>query len=130
MAERFNLFPDLPQHTITTTWGDKQVRLRLTFRDRTSSWYLDIFELDDTPIVLGRRVSPKFAPLLGLGLGGEGVGTLPRDRELVVDGPADPYPRRDLGEVVQLILLTDAEVAAAQAANPPTDLGVTVTVVP
>lgn len=110
MADQFVLFPDLPQFTETTTWGDRQVQLRLTFRSRTASWYLDIFELDSTPIVFGRRVSPRFAPLLGLGFGGE---QLPRDRELFTDGPTDPYARSDLGEILRLLLLSDEELADA-----------------
>ncbi len=125
MADQYTLFPDLPQHTITTTWGDRQVKIRLTFRDRMSSWYLDIFELDDTPIVFGRRVSPQFAPLLGLAFGGE---QLPRDRELLIDGPSDPYERSELGEIVSLILVSDAELAAI--APPPTDFDITVTLNP
>lgn len=130
MADQLAAFVDQPQHLQTITWGDAaaggvQVRVRLTWRERVAAWYLDLFEPAGVaeagtasavgpPIVLGRRVSPRFAPLLGLVL--EGLPS-PREAFAFVDAPirSDPYLRSDLGEVVRLLLLDDAEIAAALA---------------
>lgn len=120
-------FPDEPQHTMTIAWGDKQVRLRLTWRQRLASWYLDIFELDDgeggdaVAIARGRRVSPRWLPLLGL----RPIG-LPGDPVLVVDGGvgSDPFPRSELGVSVRKLLIDLADFPATAAAFP--DLTVTI----
>lgn len=112
MADRFTFFPQQPQDTSTQPWGDQQVLIRTTYRERTSAWYMDILTIEEAPLALGRRISPQFAPLLGLGLEGEG---LPRDRYLVVDGPIDPYLKKDLSDTLIAILLTQAEVDAAAA---------------
>lgn len=102
-------FPDEPQHSMTITWGDRQVRARFTWRNRTASWYLDVFELDDgeegAALVRGRRVSPRWAPLAGLRVVG-----LPQSPILVIDAApgADPFPRSELGQSVRA-LLVDAE---------------------
>lgn len=111
MADTLAVFEQLPQHTQTIVWGERQVRFRLTWRERTGSWYIDIFELDDvTLIVAGRRVSALWVPLTGLALGD----SLARDRELYVIAGigADPFPRADLNQdgPVQLILILDDEL--------------------
>lgn len=110
MADRFTFFPQQPQDTSTQAWGSQQVLIRTTYRERTSSWYMDLLTIDEEPLAIGRRISPQFAPLLGLGLEGEG---LPRDRYLVIDGPIDPYLKEDLSDTLVAILLTQAEVDAA-----------------
>lgn len=119
-------FPDEPQHFMTIAWGDRQVRLSFTWRNRTGSWYLDVFELDDTEvgaaIVRGRRVSPRWAPLAGL----RSVG-LPQSPVLVIDGGvgSDPFPRSELGLSVRALL-----VDVADFPSPPDPLDLTVTVAP
>jgi hypothetical protein len=123
MADQFTFFPQQPQDTSTQAWGTQQVLIRTTFRERTGSWYMDILTIDEKPLAIGRRISPQFAPLLGLGLEGEG---LPRDRYLVIDGPIDPYLKADLSDTLVAILLTQAEVDAAAAANQPGTFDTTV----
>lgn len=125
MAVKFQLFPDLPQGTTTQTWDDRQIQIRTTFRERTGSWYMDLFELDGTPIVFGRRVSPSFIPLLGLGFEGE---SLPRGQTLLVVGPDDPYLVGDLSDTLEALLLTDAEIEVLR--GEPTGFTVTVQLVP
>lgn len=119
-------FPEEPQHTMTITWGDKQVRLRLTWRNRTGSWYLDIFELDDgeeagPAIVRGRRISPRWLPLLGL----RPVG-LPVDPILLIDGGvgSDPFLRSDLGGAVRKLLVNVADFPDVPDTSP--DLTITI----
>lgn len=126
MAEQIASFPDEPQHSLTVAWGDKQVRLRLTWRERVAAWYLDIFELDDAEgegaaITRGRRVSVRWGPLTGL----RPVG-LPSDPALIVDGGegGDPYLRSALGDAVRLLLVGLDEFPTPDTGTP--DLTVTI----
>lgn len=112
MAERFQFFPENPSNTSIQTWGDRQVRLRMTYRERMSAWYMDLFDADGVALAVGRRVSPSYAPLLGLGL--EGF-NLPRGRFLIFVGPVDPYAKEALSDTLDGILLTQEEVDAAQS---------------
>jgi hypothetical protein len=107
---------------MTVSWGARQLRVRQTWRERTGSWYLDVYDLGDEtgdptstgdPIVLGRRISPRFPPLLGLVPEG-----LPLDPIPVIDAGigSDPYQRSDLGEAVRLLLVTREEIDEAAAA--------------
>jgi hypothetical protein len=107
MAITFQLFPSQAQDTSTQSWVDRQIRMRLTWRERTGAWYVDLFELDDTPIVFGRRISPSFFPLLGLGFEGE---SLPRDQVLFVAGPTDPYERDTLADTLVVSLVSQSEI--------------------
>lgn len=109
MPVKFQVFADLSAGTTTQTWADRQIQIRTTFRERTGAWYMDLFELDGTPIVFGRRVSPNFVPLLGLGFEGE---QLPRGQTLLVVGPADPYVKANLNDTLELLLLSAEEVDA------------------
>lgn len=110
MAERFTFFPEQPQDTSAQPWGDIQVLIRTTYRERTGAWYIDILTIEEVPLVIGRRVSPQYAPLLGLGLEGAG---LPRDRYLVIDGSEDPYQKAALSDTLVALLLTQEEIDAA-----------------
>ena len=123
MSTLIPAFVEYPQHWMTITWGDRQLRARQTWRARTGAWYLDLFDLGDqtgdpnatgNPIVLGRRISPRFAPLLGL----VPVG-LPLDPIPVVDAGigSDPYRRSGLGAEVRLLLVTKAEIRAIRTAS-------------
>jgi hypothetical protein len=107
VAVQFQVFAELTEGTTTQTWEDRQIQIRTIFRPRTGAWYIDLFELDGTPIVFGRRVSPSFLPLLGVGFEGE---SLPRGQTLVVLGPEDPYEKVDLGDTLELLLLSDADI--------------------
>ena len=121
MADQVAVFPEHPQHIQTLTWGDTQVRVRFTWRQRTAAWYMDVFEPADgtvpgaifgDPIVTGRRISPRWAPMIGLSVEG-----LPLIGEVlaVVDAPVggDPYLRSDFGDLVRLLLVPESEIPAA-----------------
>ena len=114
MGQKLRTFPILPQH-IQTVVLDDQFRVELTFRDRTSSWYMDIYELDGTPVLLGRRLSPSFSPTVGLVLedGPEGI--------IYVSGGFDPYTREALEENMKIIRFTVAELVAQDAVANPDD---------
>lgn len=90
------VFTDLPEHTQAVIFGEGQddaveLEVRLVYRTRTASWYMDLRQLDGTAIVLGRRITPTWAPLGGLALEG-----IPRDLLVIVTGPDDAV-RDDLG---------------------------------
>ena len=112
-------FPALPSHRLRVPLGARAYDLRLTWRERPAGWYLDLWQVDGTPIALGRRLTPGWDPILGLG-----IADSPDDGGfLTVRGP-DPYERADLGTALRLVWMTTAEVEAGVAA---VDDGYTVT---
>ena len=96
------------------------MRVRFTWRERLAAWYLDIYDLDDVPIILGRRVTEQWAPLAGHALGDE----LDRDVLLVVQGPS-PYAREDLGDRLMVLLVPRADLPASPATAYPLTVEVT-----
>ncbi len=130
MGVAIPVFADLPQHTETVIFGEGQpdaveVRITLTFRTRTNSWYIDLRTTDGVDIVLGRRVTPQWLPLAGLALEG-----LPRDLQMIVSGP-DDAARADLGvpsdDSKRLFILLVPRSELPPAVVP--DLGITATLV-
>lgn len=101
MPLRLPLVADLPEHSYTIALDGVQYEFRLVYRDRTASWYLDVFDEDGAALMLGRRLSPSFTP-------NEVVPELPPG-VLFVTG-ADPYARDE----IELIYLTEAEVIASR----------------
>lgn len=113
MSQRLAGFPAVPQHTITTTLEGTQYRIRYTYRLRTRSWYVDIYSVDDVPLLLGRRLSPFWAIGVGLSVPG-GFGGV-----LLVRG-VDEYVRSELGDTLSLRYVTTAEAEAARVVTAPT----------
>lgn len=117
---------DLPAHRYTVDIGPTTVVVRLVWRDRPGAWYLDLFAQDGTtPLALGRRLSARWGPLLGLEARLPDLGGV-----LVVVG-VDPYRQADVGpgRAVEVMWLSDAEVAAlAPVADP--NAAVSVSVLP
>ena len=102
MAAILATFPAEPDTTQTVTLGDAQYRVRLYYRPRLESWYVDIFTLDGVALARGRRVSPGWDLLTGL------LGGLPSGH-LLISGD-DPYDRFMLGERVRLTWYETSEV--------------------
>jgi len=96
MGQILQAFPSLPSHVQTVTLGEMQYTVRFRWNERTASWYFDLRTIDDTPVILGRRLSPDWMPLLGLTLDNEPSG------HMFVRGP-DGYGRDDLGGDLLLI---------------------------
>lgn len=83
--ERLPLFPDVPAQRYTVALDGVQYEVRLVYRERTASWYLDLSGPDGVWLLRGQRLSPGASPQFGLiGEGPPGV--------LFVFG-ADPYAR-------------------------------------
>lgn len=101
---------DLPAHRYRVTLSGVEFGLRFTFRDRTSSWYLDLFDVDGNPLALGRRLSPGYSPLLGVAVDRGPSGYL------LVTG-SDPYER----EGIRLFYVTDVDAPAALAISATVD---------
>lgn len=99
-------FPEIPCHSFTVTLGEAQYNIRMTWRDRTQSWYMDLYDVENNPLALGKRLAPGWAPL---------AGTL-RDPEggyFYVSGE-DGYKQEDLGKTLQVIFYTMEEIGERQ----------------
>lgn len=94
-------FPDQPQHSMTVVLDDRDVIARLTWRERPAAWYLDLLEIDETPIILGRRVVAQWLPVFGFVIDIAG--------QFVVLG-TEGYDRDDLADSLQLVYFGEDEV--------------------
>lgn len=102
MPERMPFFHDVPSHRYTVTLDGVQYEVRLVYRARTASWYIDLLDEDGVELVLGRRLSPSWSPVSGV----------------ITDGPPgkivafgdDPYDRFE----IELWYFTAAEIEAAE----------------
>lgn len=59
-------FPQFSQFDVVSQFGPTKLRYTFTYRERTRSWYLDLHELNGTPVMLGRRISAKWVPTWGI----------------------------------------------------------------
>lgn len=119
MPLQLSTFPALPATTQTVTLDGAQYRVRLTWRHRCRAWYMDLLALDETPLVLGRRLSPGWSPNMGMVLDAGPPGLF------FVRG-SDDYARADLGTNLVLMYYSQAELQAVAAAAATSD-GLTVT---
>lgn len=55
--ERLTFSPDFPDAFQTVSLGGTSYRIRSVWRERSRSWYLDVYLADGTGIALGRRVA-------------------------------------------------------------------------
>ncbi len=99
---------DQPQGSRVVVLDGAQFRIDLTWRERVSGWYLDLYAADDTPLALGRRLSSRWWPLAGLSVVGAPTG------QIIVRGP-DPYVRADLGAALRLVYRPLSTFPAAAA---------------
>lgn len=106
MGKRFPGFGVRASQRYNLALGEVSYQVRLTWRPRTASWYLDLWKADGTGIALGRRLSPKWGPLAGLTLADAPAGYV-----LGVLGP-DGYTKADLGDSLVLMAHEVAELAA------------------
>lgn len=65
-------------------------RLRLHYNERTRSWYIDLHDDQEQPIITGQRISPGWNPLQDLAVDGRPDGIF------YVNGP-EPYDQLDFG---------------------------------
>ena len=105
MGRILSTTPSAPCAMQTVTLGATQFRVRFTWRERTASWYLDLYDAAEEPLALGRRLSPGWGPLIGLSVPDGPAGFL------FVRGP-EPYVREQLGGAVRVIFYTAAALPA------------------
>jgi hypothetical protein len=114
MPVRLPIATELPAHTYTVALDGVQYQVRLVWRERRASWYLDLLDADGNALVRGRRLSPLWSPVSGMiSNGPPGI--------LFATG-LDPYDRHE----IELWYLTAAERAARPA--PEADDGIVVEV--
>jgi hypothetical protein len=121
MAVVLNAIAELPCHDQVVTLGDAQYVVRLTYRQRCSSWYLDLFDSEENALVVGRRISPGWPPFVALQIDG-----LPDGLFIAVG--RDGYAEADLGTALQLHFYANDELAAV--AEEDDDDGTIVEIVP
>lgn len=115
MGKALAAFPTFRRFDQTVTLGTTQYRFVFTWRRRTQSWYLDVYTVAGALLIAGRRLSAKWAPLLGLNVVGLPPGLL------FVRGN-DGYTQADLGTA---LLVTYYELS--ELVLPSTSRGLTVT---
>lgn len=108
MPLQISTFHALPASIQTVTLDGVQYRLRLTWRHRCRAWFMDLLALDESPLVLGRRLSAGWAPNVGMVLTGGPPGLF------FVRG-GDGYERADLGTNLSLMYYSQAELQDAAA---------------
>jgi hypothetical protein len=102
-------FPGLPAHVQTVTLGGEQYRIRFAWFPRLEAWYMDVANLDESSIIKGVRLSPKWSPLVGI--------RPPNDKPdgiFYVRG-VDGYRREWLGSELVVTFYAASEVPAADA---------------
>lgn len=100
---QISTLPDRRAFWQTVELAGTVYRLRMVWRARTRSWYLDIYAADETPIITGQRLSPGWDPLEGLSVPGAPEVTF------YVVGP-EPYAREDLEDGLALRLVTNDDL--------------------
>ena len=116
---RLPLSTAVPAYIQTVSLDGTRYRMRVVYRRRTRSWYLSLYTADETPIILGRRLSPGSGPLHWT------------RRELAPPGflyvrGVDPYDRDDAGTSLELVYYNSADIRPVVA--PSTATGLTVVV--
>lgn len=92
MIQRLPTFAEFPKHIMTLTLSGKVLRYQRTYRPRTGSWYVDIFDRDEKPLLLGRRLVGQQVVA--------GPEVLSVDGLIYARGPDEPR-REDLGEALR-----------------------------
>jgi len=99
----FHTFPVFPAFTQDCQFGPTKLRYDMTFRERTKSWYLDIYELNGEPVMLGRRLSPRWIASLGY------LDLMEKLEGVIYCMGKDTYRQEDLGEMLTVWHFPEAD---------------------
>lgn len=110
MGRIITAYPSVARTIQVVTLGDAQYRLTLTWKGRLKAWYFNLQTLAGVDIVVGRRVSPGYGPLLGLLPEGAPGGLF------FVRGK-DGYKRNDIGSNVAIVYYDESEIEAVDAGD-------------
>ena len=61
-----NVFPERASHVQRVELDGTIYRLRLIWRERLKSWYMDLYDRNDNELLLGMRLIPGWGPLFGI----------------------------------------------------------------
>lgn len=111
MGQFLPAFPSLPEHSMSVTLSGQQFVFRFVFRPRCRAWYFDLSLADGTPLVLGRKLRPGWAPLMGLQIPNLPTGLL------YVRGP-DAYAQADLGNALRVAYYERDELSVDDSPAP------------
>lgn len=110
MPVKIQGFPEVSSHVQAVVLGVTKYRVRFHYRDRTRSWYMDLTLLDGTAIVLGRRLSPGWGPMVGFQITDQPEG-------FMTTRGTDGYAKEDLGAALDILFVPDDEIPAAPSAG-------------
>lgn len=105
MPRLLRTFADQPAQLQTVVLGDQQYKIRFVYRERTRSWYMDLFDLDHNLIRGGGRLSPGQTIFQGIR---DFPDNYPKGEFMVV-GPHDQR-QEDLGERLFVLFFTNEEI--------------------
>lgn len=110
MATKINAIPNPAAYSLLSTVGgsDAVYKLRFCWRDRQNAWYVDLYGPDGERVLVGRRLSPRSTPWSNFVIDG-----LP-DALVYCSGP-DQYVKTDLGTALNLLCISEAELAEVVA---------------
>lgn len=112
MAQRLPIVPSIPNYRFGTDLDGTQYRFAFHWNERAGLWYMDVLEVDDTPIRMG------IAVVLGVRLGHRTADSRFPPGELKardLSGQGREAGLDDFGERVVLDYQTPDEVAAFEA---------------
>ena len=95
-GQRLRFFWALPSQAQTVTLDGVVYRVRVVYRRRLASWYLDLLTQSSEPLIMGRRITPGWSPLAGRRGGPDAV--------VYVSDIPDPYRRDELGRELTVTL--------------------------
>lgn len=108
----------LPVYDYTVDLEDVIYRVRLVYRERQDSWYLDLFDAADEPLLTGKRLSANTALLAPYQIAGLPPGELMLvDVEAADDQAAIEATFDSLGYRHQLFYYDVADLPAAAVAE-------------
>jgi hypothetical protein len=64
-VRQFTFAADSAAETQTITLDGGEYRLRVRWSEPMGAWYADLYDANEQPLQVGRRLSPGYAPFLG-----------------------------------------------------------------
>lgn len=98
--------PTIVSYVQTTDIDGTEYRVRLDWNERTASWYLSLYDADENPLLLGRKVLNRFSVLDGFSYKAVPQGVLVSFDKSTIEKPN----RDELGGSAQLAFLRNDEL--------------------
>lgn len=104
MPQKITTFRNRRKHSQRVDLDGVTYRLVLTWRQRVKGWYMDLYTGGEA-IALGRRISAKWSPV-------ETASDARLPPGVFVVRGVDGYERTDLGDDLELIYISEADLLA------------------